>query len=88
MARILSISSSPRASASHSTEIADVLVKEYVAVNNSHRVDWIDLWTYDLPELDVIAIGAKYAVLRRGAHSEAEQAVWKRIADEAERFKS
>jgi FMN-dependent NADH-azoreductase len=88
MARILGISSSPRANASHSTEIARVLVQEYVAINPSDQVDWIDLWTYDLPELDATAVDAKYAVLRRSTHSEAEQAVWKRIGDEAEKFKS
>jgi FMN-dependent NADH-azoreductase len=88
MARILGISSSPRATTSHSAEIADVLIQEYVAANNSDRIDWIDLWSHDLPELNATAISAKYAVLRRGEHTEAERQVWKQIADEAERFKS
>jgi FMN-dependent NADH-azoreductase len=87
MARILCISSSPR-SRGCSTEIADTFVNEYVSINGSDVVDRIDLWSYDLPELDSVAIEAKYAVLRRADHSEAERSVWGRIADEAEKFKA
>jgi FMN-dependent NADH-azoreductase len=88
VARVLWVSSSPRRHHSKSTEIATVLVDGYKTKNPSDSIEHLDLWAHKLPELDQVALEAKYAVLRRASHSEAEALAWRQITEEADAFKA
>ncbi|MEH2512686.1 FMN-dependent NADH-azoreductase [Nitrobacteraceae bacterium AZCC 1564] len=83
MTSLLHISSSPRGDRSYSKAIAGEFIDAYREKNPAHKIDTIDLWTYDLPIMDNATIEAKYAVLRK-LNQTAEQAkAWSLITQEA-----
>ncbi|MBB2974447.1 NAD(P)H-dependent oxidoreductase [Mesorhizobium sp. RMAD-H1] len=86
MTHILYIEASPRKERSASIEIAQAALAAWQAADSSLTVDTLDLWSVELPELDQLALEAKYAGLAGIPLTEAQDAAWAQIRALAARF--
>jgi FMN-dependent NADH-azoreductase len=83
---LLHVSASPRGDRSLSRRIDEGFMRTRCAARET-RVDRLDPWTTDLPEVDGPLLAAKYAGLNGEALTPAQRAAWDRIAAIAERFR-
>ncbi|MFJ1253919.1 FMN-dependent NADH-azoreductase [Cupriavidus sp. CuC1] len=85
VSNVLHIVASPRES-SQSGLVAGAFSQEYLQTHRGARVDELDLWALDLPEIREDILNAKYAVLARREHTEAQARAWEVIKQEAARL--
>jgi FMN-dependent NADH-azoreductase len=85
---LLYIESSPRKERSYSIKVANEFIKCYLESHPSSKTDFLDVWTYPLPEFNGAAINAKYKVLHQEKHTPEEATAWKRVTSIFEQFSS
>ena len=88
MAHLLFVEASPRRERSVSSEAAKAFLKAYRAANPADTVDWLDVWTENLPALDQNAFDAKYAGLAGQTRTPAQEAAWQGLKKYADRFRA
>ena len=88
MAHLLYIEASPRRERSVSTDSAKAFLESYRGSNPSDTVDWLDIWSENLPALDQDALDAKYAGLAGQERTPAQEAAWQRLNGYAARFRA
>ncbi|AOI60613.1 FMN-dependent NADH-azoreductase [Burkholderia diffusa] len=86
MSTLLHIESSPRKSRSVSLDVAHAYLQAWRDAHPEHRVDVLDLWATQLPELDGDALDAKYADLSGTPLSERQQQAWAGFRQLAQRM--
>lgn len=85
MTRILHIVCSPRAN-SQSRLVADALIEAYAGLHAGAKVDVLDLWDLQLPEMREDVLNAKYAVLAKREHTPAQAIAWEAVQRETARL--
>jgi FMN-dependent NADH-azoreductase len=88
MAHLLFVEASPRRERSVSSEAAKAFLNAYRAAHPADTVDWLDVWTENLPALDQNAFDAKYAGLSGQERSPAQDAAWQGLKKYADRFRA
>lgn len=87
MSRVLYIEASPRKSRSTSIQVAHVFLEEYRKKHPNDEIEVLDLWQLKLPRFDGDVIEAKYAIMHKQAHSEAQRKAWRAVEDVIDDFK-
>lgn len=88
MKRLLVIEVSPRHEASYSTKIGAQALKSFADSFPEVTIDKINLWEEKLPEFNGETLNAKYAILRKKDHTEAQAQAWQQVSDIATRLKT
>jgi FMN-dependent NADH-azoreductase len=88
MSRLLYIEASPRKARSYSIQIAKFFIDEYKKKHPEVHVETLDLWHQTLPRFDGDVIDAKYAIMHRQSHSEAQRKAWRAVEDLIDQFKA
>lgn len=85
MTKILHIVGSPREN-SQSAMVAQALLDTYAAKHANPRIDTLNLWELDLPEMREDVLNAKYAVFARREHTAEQAAAWATVRKEVARL--
>jgi len=83
--KILHIVCSPREN-SQSGMVARTLLDTYAATHTDTRIDTLDLWQLQLPEMREDVLNAKYAVFARREHTAEQAAAWESVQREVTRL--
>lgn len=86
MAKLLSISASPRKERSLSLTAAHAFLDGYQTTHPSDSVEILDLWTTPLPPFNDDTLNAKYAILHGQPHSPEQAAAWEVVSQMARQF--
>jgi len=86
MSTLLHIESSPRKTRSASLSVAHAYLDAWRDAHPDHRVDVLDLWATQLPELDGDALDAKYAGLSGAPLSDGQKQAWAGFRQLAQRM--
>lgn len=86
MTRLIHIEASPRGAKSASTLAAQHFIELLRERDPALRIDHLALWDADLPPFDGDALDAKYAVLGRQPHDEAQAQAWAAIGQLIQRL--
>ncbi len=86
MSRLLHISSSPRAEASESLQIADAFLASYREAHPNAEFDAWDLWDGSLPEFGPAAAAAKMTIFGGGTPNGAPADAWRAAQAAFDRF--
>jgi FMN-dependent NADH-azoreductase len=86
MTRLLYIEASPRKRHSHSIAVAQPFLAAYRAAHPEHEIDVLDLWREPLPRFDGDVLDAKYAILHKAPHTDAQREAWADIERVVARF--
>ena len=87
MSRVLYIESSPRKERSSSIAIAHNVIEAYKAKNPKDEIITIDLWKKKLPPFAQDTIDAKYAIMHKEPHTEAQKRAWSEVESIINEFK-
>lgn len=86
MSRLLYVEASPRKRRSHSIAVAHTFLDAYRRAHPDAEVDVLDLWREDLPRFDGDVIDAKYAILAKQPHDDAQRDAWRAVERVVARF--
>jgi FMN-dependent NADH-azoreductase len=86
--RLLYVEASPRKRHSHSIAVAQPFLAAYREAHPDHQIDVLDLWQEPLPRFDGDVIEAKYAILGKQPHTDAQRAAWAAVERVVARFAS
>ncbi len=87
MKKLLHIIASPRGADSRSLKISSHLEKKFLKAYPDLTVDRLELFTEDIPDLNVIRVKGKYVLMGGGKLSGKEKESWEKIEKHIERFK-
>lgn len=85
MTRILHIVCSPRDN-SQSRLVADTLLETYAGLHAGAKVDFLDLWDIQLPEMRGDVLMAKDAISAKREHTKAQATAWETVQRETARL--
>lgn len=87
MARLLYIEASPRKKRSSSIEVAHTYLEAYRQTHPTDDIEVFDLWQNEIPRFDGDVIDAKYAIMHRQSHTEAQRKAWRAVEQTITDFK-
>ena len=86
MSDLLYIEASPRKERSYSTQVARTFVETYKENHPQEEIDYLDLWSEDLPTFNGSMLDAKYAVMHGAEPSVREKESWALVRNFFNRF--
>lgn len=87
MTKLLYIEASPRKNRSASNEIGAAFVDAYLNQHPSHKVETINLWHYDLPEMSGELLKSVYSSILKLELTHKEQKEWHQVEKIVNEFK-
>jgi FMN-dependent NADH-azoreductase len=88
MSKLMYIQASPRGERSYSVRLCRAFLETYTNTHPDDKIETVDLFTYDLPTFDGLAVQAKYTILHNQDHSAEELSAWKAVEKVIAEFKS
>jgi len=88
MSTLIYIKASPRTGRSHSIAVADAFVESYRQSHPDDKIETIDIFQETLPAFDLLAVTAKYKIMRTEEHTEEDRHIWAQVVSVIEKFKS
>ena len=87
MAKLLFIQASPRMNRSHSIGVGREFIDSYHISHPADTIKTINLFDYDMPELDDVTIQGKYNIIHGREYSPQEKEQWLKVVEVIEDFK-